>query len=59
VAQWLRARGYRAYALEGGFDSWLEAGYPTDPKEAERGRSVEDICPDCGKTAAAHGKGSR
>jgi 3-mercaptopyruvate sulfurtransferase SseA len=55
VAQLLRDRGYRAYALEGGFAGWRRAGYPTEPKEAERDRTVEDVCPECGQPMQAHG----
>jgi hypothetical protein len=54
VALELRRRGYRAYALAGGLDAWLEAGFPTEPKRAERGRTLADICPDCGRPLAAH-----
>ena len=28
----LNERGYDAAALVGGFDSWVDAGYPTEPK---------------------------
>ncbi len=56
MAQFLREQGYQAYALEGGLDAWLDAGYPTDPKEAERGRTVQDVCPECGGAMSAHGR---
>ncbi|MCI0671027.1 MAG: rhodanese-like domain-containing protein [Myxococcaceae bacterium] len=30
----LRSLGYpEAYALEGGWDAWVQAGLPTEPKE--------------------------
>jgi rhodanese-related sulfurtransferase len=32
VAQALKRRGVRAYALAGGFDAWKDAGYPLEPK---------------------------
>ena len=55
MAQFLRGQGYRAYALRGGLDAWVEAGLPTDPKAAERGRTVADVCPDCHSPMSAHG----
>ncbi len=54
MAQFLREQGYQAYALHGGLAGWLDAGYPTEPKTAERGRTVEDVCPDCGQAMGAH-----
>ncbi len=54
MAQFLRERGYHAYALTGGLAGWADAGYPTEPKVAERGRTVEDVCPDCGGALSAH-----
>jgi rhodanese-related sulfurtransferase len=33
VALFLRKKGYDAYAIEGGLDAWLEAGYPLEKKE--------------------------
>ncbi len=32
AAALLNEKGYRAAALEGGFNAWEEAGYPTEPK---------------------------
>jgi rhodanese-related sulfurtransferase len=32
VAQILREHGYRAYALRGGFNAWMGAGYPVEEK---------------------------
>jgi rhodanese-related sulfurtransferase len=32
LAQKLQERGYKAYALQGGFDGWKDAGYPVDKK---------------------------
>ena len=54
MAQALRGQGYRAYALLGGLEGWLEAGYPIEPKPAERGRTVAEVCPDCGQPLAGH-----
>ncbi len=54
MAQFLREQGDQAYALEGGLDAWLDQGYPTEAKEAERGRSVQDVCPECGQAAHTH-----
>ena len=45
----LRRRGYRASALLGGLAGWIEAGLPTEPKRVERGRTLADVCPDCGQ----------
>jgi len=59
VAQFLREQGYRAYALEGGLQGWHDAGYQLEAKTAERGRTVVDVCPDCGRPVAAHGAGAR
>jgi rhodanese-related sulfurtransferase len=33
VAQKLREHGYQAWALEGGFDAWREAGLPLESKQ--------------------------
>jgi tRNA 2-thiocytidine biosynthesis protein TtcA len=33
VAKTLRERGYRAVALEGGYKAWVDAGFPTEPRE--------------------------
>jgi hypothetical protein len=57
VAQFLREQGYRAYALVGGLQAWYDAGYQLEPKAAERGRTVADVCPDCGRPLATHGVG--
>jgi len=57
VAQFLREQGYRAYALEGGLQGWYDAGYPLEARTAEQGRTVADVCPDCGRPVAAHGAG--
>jgi len=34
VAHYLRKKGYRAYAIDGGLEDWREAGYPIEEKEA-------------------------
>jgi len=54
VAQDLRGQGYRAYALEGGFAAWRDAGSPIEPKEAELDRTVEDVCPECHRSMRDH-----
>ena len=54
MAQFLREQGYRAFALRGGLLGWYEADYPLEPKEREQGRTVADVCPDCGQPAASH-----
>jgi rhodanese-related sulfurtransferase len=33
VAQELRDSGRNAWAIEGGFDAWVEAGLPVETKE--------------------------
>ena len=33
VARDLRRHGYEAFALQGGYAAWEEAGYPTEPKK--------------------------
>jgi 3-mercaptopyruvate sulfurtransferase SseA len=55
VAQFLRRQGYDAYALRGGLDAWVQAGLPTDPKTAEQGRTVAEVCPECGGAMTSHG----
>jgi 3-mercaptopyruvate sulfurtransferase SseA len=55
VAQYLRDQGYQAYALRGGFDAWVRAGLPTDPKKVESRRVVAGVCPDCGRPMSEHG----
>jgi rhodanese-related sulfurtransferase len=30
AALFLRNEGYQAWALEGGLEAWIEAGYPTE-----------------------------
>ena len=55
MAQQLRGQGYRAYALRGGLQSWVEADLPTESKAVEQGRTVADVCPDCGSAPEAHG----
>jgi hypothetical protein len=57
VARFLRDQGYRAYALKGGLQGWYDAGFELEPKTAERGRTIADVCPDCGRPRAAHGVG--
>jgi rhodanese-related sulfurtransferase len=34
VAETLKARGYEAYNIEGGFRAWFTAGLPTEPDDA-------------------------
>ncbi|HEY3110345.1 MAG TPA: hypothetical protein VGL23_16410 [Chloroflexota bacterium] len=59
MAQFLREQGRRAYALAGGLVGWEEADYPLEPKSAEQGRTVADVCPDCGRPLASHRAPSR
>ena len=55
MAQLLREHGYRAFALRDGLQGWYDAGFELEPKTAERGRRVTDVCPDCGRPHTAHG----
>jgi rhodanese-related sulfurtransferase len=32
AALFLRKQGYEAWALEGGLEAWIEAGYPTETR---------------------------
>lgn len=32
IAEALRNRGYRSFALEGGYKGWVEAGFPTEDR---------------------------
>jgi rhodanese-related sulfurtransferase len=32
AALFLRNQGYEAWALEGGLEAWISAGYPTDSR---------------------------
>ena len=59
MAQLLRGHGRRAYALTGRLQGWYDAGFDLEPKGAERGRALADVCPDCGRPRAAHGVGRR
>jgi rhodanese-related sulfurtransferase len=38
AAEALRASGYDAYNLDGGFVAWLEQGLPAEPEQAEAAR---------------------
>ena len=40
MAQFLREKGYRAYALTGGLQGWYDAGLPLKAKSGARGRTV-------------------
>ncbi len=48
MALFLRDKGYRAWALKGGYRAWRQAGYPLDSKVAEMTRQPNDLCPECG-----------
>jgi rhodanese-related sulfurtransferase len=40
VAQELEARGYKdVHALHGGFDAWVRAGLPVEPRAAQESYS--------------------
>ena len=40
--EYYESKGFRAAALKGGFDAWVQAGYPTAPKtvDEERGKAA-------------------
>jgi hypothetical protein len=50
----LRNRGYRAWALLGGYAAWVEAGFPIEEKADEMERQLEGSCPECGRPWAEH-----
>ena len=54
MALLLRERGYQAWALNGGFQAWAEAGYPLQPKKVELKTTLAGICPECGKPMKDH-----
>lgn len=54
MALLLRERGYKAWALNGGFQAWAGAGYPLQPKKAEIETSLLDICPQCKASLKDH-----
>ena len=54
MALYLRERGYRAFALRGGYKAWKDAGYATLPKEAEMAAGLPEICPECHGPMADH-----
>ena len=54
MAQYLRERGYAAFALKGGYQAWKAAGYPLEPKEVEVATTMADVCPECQKATADH-----
>jgi hypothetical protein len=54
VALSLRNRGYRAWALLGGYRAWQEAGFPIEAKADEMERQLEGSCPECGLPWSDH-----
>jgi hypothetical protein len=49
----LRDRGFRAFAIKGGFLAWKQAGLPLEPKEFEQA-AAGDVCPECGRLLSEH-----
>ncbi len=50
MALLLKGKGYKViWPLLGGFDAWLELGYPTEGFRASEG--VADNAPDAGRSA--------
>lgn len=54
MALFLRDRGYRAWALTGGYWAWREAGLPIDTKAQEMAREPGESCPECGRPWSDH-----
>ena len=54
MALFLRGKGYRAWALTGGYWAWREAGYPIDSKAAEVARRPDEVCPECKRSWGEH-----
>lgn len=54
AALMLRQKGFRAFALEGGFEGWKEAGYPLETKEVELTSIGDEICSVCGVPLKDH-----
>jgi hypothetical protein len=54
VASILEKKGYRAFALIGGYMAWYRAGYPIKRKEATAALPAEALCPECGEPLATH-----
>lgn len=54
MARYLREQGLEAYALRGGLNGWVQAGYPTEPKSVEAKDVAPDVCPVCGRAMGAH-----
>jgi len=54
VASILEKKGYRAFALTGGYMAWYRAGYPIERKEATAALPAEALCPECGEPLATH-----
>lgn len=54
MAQFLEKRGYRVFALVGGFVAWYRAGYPIVRKQATAALPAQALCPECGLPAEAH-----
>lgn len=54
MARFLEMRGYRAFALVGGYLAWHRAGYPIVRKEATAALPAQALCPECGLPAEAH-----
>lgn len=54
MALFLRDQGYEAFALQGGYAAWRDAGYPLEPKKVEAKTKLADICPECGAPMSEH-----
>jgi hypothetical protein len=54
VASFLEKKGYRAFALKGGYMAWYRAGYPTERKGSSGAVPLKAMCPECGEPLETH-----
>jgi hypothetical protein len=49
----LRNRGFRAFAIRGGFLAWKQAGLALEPKDFEKAAAGQ-VCTECGRLLSEH-----
>ena len=54
MASFLEGKGFRAFALMGGYMAWYRAGYPIQRKEATAAMPLKMMCPECGQPIETH-----